>query len=120
MQCRSYAKSLLSTAVASGLILLSPAGHAAANDAEWLKLQASQVQKNAQPGLRHVPEKVLAAPANVSPELKKDIEAAYDSPRWYANHASSASEWQSMIDRSTAATLKVVPEIQKALGVSIS
>lgn len=118
MKRRSLRTSLLCAAVLSALSAMPVITHAA-EDPAWQELLADQNQKNSSPGLRHVPAKVLPVPTGVSPELKKDIEAGYNSPRWYGDNAETPAQWQSMIDRSTAATLKVVPEIQKALGVSL-
>lgn len=119
MKYLSVRTPLLRAAVVSCLFLMPLPGQAAEDNAAWLKLEAEQIQKNSIPGPRHVPAKILPAPAGISPELKKDIEAPYNSPRWYGDHASTVAEWQSMIDRSTAATLKVVPVLRKALDVSV-
>lgn len=119
MSFQPVQKSLLRNAVMSTLLIMPLISQATTDDDAWLKLQNEQIQKNSSPGKRYIPAKILPVPAGVSPELKKDIEAPYNSPRWYANNAKTAPEWQSMIDRSTAATLKTIPELSRALGVSV-
>ncbi|RNA72325.1 alpha/beta hydrolase [[Curtobacterium] plantarum] len=117
MKCLPPRKLLL---LLSCLFILPPVSQSATDNDAWHKLVDEQVEKHSAPGLRHVPAKIIPVPSGVSPELKKDIEAPYNSPRWYGNHAGTTADWQTMIDRSTAATLKIIPELRKNLGVTVS
>lgn len=86
---------------------------------DYLKTEILQNQKNALPGKRFVPAKELSPPSNISPELKTEIMRPYGSPRWYANHARTNAEWLKAIENATAVSLKKIPEIKKALNVSL-
>lgn len=59
----------------------------------YLAIEKTQIEKNQKEGNRFVPEKILPVPKNVSIELAKAIQAPYNSPRWYANHADTPDEW---------------------------
>lgn len=85
----------------------------------YLQLQQFQIEKNNTPGLRFVPAKLLPIPENVSPELAQVIASPYNSPRWYANHAKTTKEWETMIAQSTQASLEHIAIAQKDLNVHV-
>lgn len=112
--------------VALGLVLTlaaAPVTYAQAQyeglDKDYLALERSQNEANAQAGPRSVPSRILPVPSTVSPRLATLISAPYGFPKWTANHPENASQWRAIVEEEAAKTIAALPKLRSELGVSI-
>ncbi len=83
-------------------------------------LDMAQEQANSQPGPRIVPGRSIPVPTStVSPELAKQIAAAYRPVAWNANPPDAAA-WTALVNRLAAAGAAVQPAWREKLSVTIS
>jgi monoterpene epsilon-lactone hydrolase len=79
-------------------------------------VQAQQTSPTS-PGARQVPARVIPVPKTVSPQMQAIIAQPYD-PTWNVV-PQTAAEWKAIVDKSTGADLKALPDIRAKLGVTV-
>ena len=72
---------------------------------------------SAPPGARVVAAKTIPVPADVSPRMQAIIAQPYNAS-WNVT-PQSAAEWKALIDKAAADTVKTLPAIREALGVTV-
>jgi len=68
-------------------------------------------------GAREVVAKTIAVPSGVSPQMQAIIGQPYN-PNWNVS-PKNATEWKALIDKAAADTIKTLPAIREALGVTV-